>query len=252
MQNKIREYDLYFKFIETYAPVGFKGIDPDSPLMIELEEMMEKNDQFFYIADIIQMKVLFTSKRSTLMVGIEPDEMTPYIFMEATHPDDIHRLSLGRTKVVKLAQDLFIAGKGTAFLSTNFKVRNPAGEYSNLFIQTYLVYTSIPYKTVFFLKIHTNIDWCKKIKNGYHYYLGNDPSTFRYPDEELLNIGNIFSGREFEIIKLIETGLSTEQIAEKLFISELTVNTHRSNILKKSGKATLPELIYDLIKQGVL
>jgi len=31
-------------------------------LLLELEEMTEANNQFFYIADIIQMKVIFTSK----------------------------------------------------------------------------------------------------------------------------------------------------------------------------------------------
>ena len=59
---------FFFKFIETYTPGGFNGIDPDDPLMEELEKMMETNNQFFYIADVIQMKVIFTSKGSTEMI----------------------------------------------------------------------------------------------------------------------------------------------------------------------------------------
>jgi DNA-binding CsgD family transcriptional regulator len=51
--------------------------------------------------------------------------------------------------------------------------------------------------------------------------------------------GNIFSGREFEIIKLIQSGLNSEQIAGKLFLSVHTVATHRRNILEKSGKASV-------------
>ena len=47
--------------------------------------------------------------------------------------------------------------------------------------------------------------------------------------------GNIFSEREFEIIKLVNEGLDSEHIAEKLFLSKHTVNTHRKNILDKSG-----------------
>ena len=246
------DYSLFFRFLETYTPVGFQGIDRNGPLMKELEEMMEENNQFFYVADIIQMKVLFTSNRSTQMIGIEPTEVSPYHFMECTHPDDIQRLNRGRAKIIKMAQDLFIAGEGDAIFSTNFKMRTPGGEYSNILIQSFIYCSPIPYRTVFYLKIHTNIDSFKKIKLGYHYYIGNDLTLLRYPDDELLSIGHAFSDREFEIIKLIELGMSTEQIAEKLFLSPYTVNTHRGNILKKTGKAHIFELIYELQEKGIL
>jgi DNA-binding CsgD family transcriptional regulator len=65
-------------------------------------------------------------------------------------------------------------------------------------------------------------------------------------------MGNIFTKREFEIIKLIGSGLSSEEIADKIFLSVHTVNTHRRNILEKSGKETISELIYDLMERGVL
>ena len=88
--------------------------------------------------------------------------------------------------------------------------------------------------------------------NGFHYYYGDDISFFRYPDEELLMTGNIFSEREFEIIKLVQEGFDSGQIAEKLFLSRHTVNTHRKNILEKTGKAHISDLIYSLKEQGLL
>ena len=112
--------------------------------------------------------------------------------------------------------------------------------------------SSAPIETVYSLNLYTNIDGYKKIRKHYHYYSGNDLSYFRYPDEKLLQIGNIYTKREFEIIKLIEQGFNTEQIAEKLFVSQNTVNAHRANILKKSGKTRISELIYDLMEQGLL
>ena len=246
------DYQLFFRFIEKFSPTGFKGIDRKDPLILELEEMMEINDQFLYIADLIHIKVIFTSKRSINMIGIEPDEVSPYHFMEATHPNDIQRLNLGRATLIKKAQELYIAEKGNLLLSSSMRIRNAKGEYSNVLLQNYLFYTTIPYKTVFFLKIHTNIDWFKKIKNGYHYYIGNDLSFFRYPDKKLLMMGNVFSNREFEIIKLIGSGLSSEQVAEKLFVSPNTINTHRRNILQKTGKTHISDLIYELTERGVL
>lgn len=246
-----QDYDLFYKFMESFSPTGFKEINAADSLMMKLEDMMEKNNQFLYVADIIQMKVIFTSKRSINMIGVDAKNVSPYHFMEATHPDDIQRLNLGRTKLIKLAQDIFISKGGVALVSTNFKIRNANGIYSNFLVQAYLFYSSI-HNTVFFLKIHTNIDWCKKMKHGHHYYIGNDLSHFRYPDEELLQLVNIYTKREFEIIKLIESGLNSEEIADKLFLSHYTVNAHRSNILKKSGKPHISELIFELMEKGML
>ncbi|MBS1615112.1 MAG: response regulator transcription factor [Bacteroidetes bacterium] len=43
------------------------------------------------------------------------------------------------------------------------------------------------------------------------------------------------SARELEILNLIEKECSNKEIADKLFISERTVETHRKNILRKTG-----------------
>jgi len=91
-----------------------------------------------------------------------------------------------------------------------------------------------------------------KIHKGFHYYIGNDPKVFRFPDEELLSTGSIFSHTEFSIIELIEQGLSSKEIAEKLFRSPLTINTHRSNIIKKAGESSIIGVIRDLKAKGLL
>ena len=110
----------------------------------------------------------------------------------------------------------------------------------------------IPYKAVFLIQVITNIDWYKMKKDRFHHYVGNDLSLFRFPDQKLLEIGPDLSYREFEIIRLIESGLSSKEIADKLFLSVHTVNTHRSNILEKSGKSQISDLIYELKEKGLL
>jgi two-component system nitrate/nitrite response regulator NarL len=49
--------------------------------------------------------------------------------------------------------------------------------------------------------------------------------------------------REKEILKLISKEFSNAQIAEKLFISERTVETHRKNIFRKTGTKGLVGLM---------
>ncbi len=41
------------------------------------------------------------------------------------------------------------------------------------------------------------------------------------------------TSRETEVLELMAEGLSTEQIAERLFVGKVTVRTHVSNVLKK-------------------
>ena len=51
------------------------------------------------------------------------------------------------------------------------------------------------------------------------------------------------TGRELEIIRLIENEYTNRQIAEKLYISERTVETHRKNIFRKTGTNTVIGLV---------
>lgn len=51
------------------------------------------------------------------------------------------------------------------------------------------------------------------------------------------------TAREIEIIKLIDEGLTSQQMADKLFISPRTVETHRANLMKKFAVKNAIELV---------
>lgn len=50
----------------------------------------------------------------------------------------------------------------------------------------------------------------------------------------------------------LKKGWFSQEIADQLFLSLHTVNIHRSNILEKSGKPHISDLIYELKTQGIL
>jgi DNA-binding NarL/FixJ family response regulator len=58
--------------------------------------------------------------------------------------------------------------------------------------------------------------------------------------------------REIEILKLIVEEFSSEQIAEKLFISKRTVDTHRTNILAKTNSKTIVGLIKFAVRNQII
>jgi len=58
MKESTSDNNIFFKLIETYGPTGFAGIDLNDPLMIEAEEIMKRDDQFFYFGDLILFHIL--------------------------------------------------------------------------------------------------------------------------------------------------------------------------------------------------
>lgn len=63
---------------------------------------------------------------------------------------------------------------------------------------------------------------------------------------------NSLSHREREILQLVANGLTNQQIADKLFTSRRTVETHRQNLLEKTGAKNTPALIRYAMDQGLI
>ncbi len=54
---------------------------------------------------------------------------------------------------------------------------------------------------------------------------------------------DVLTNKEAQVLKLIAKGLTTKEIASKLFVSNRTIETHRANILKKTEVKNTAELI---------
>lgn len=63
---------------------------------------------------------------------------------------------------------------------------------------------------------------------------------------------NELSNREIEVVKYTSVGLTTTEIAEKLFISINTVEKHRSNIYAKCNIRNVQELVLFALKTGII
>jgi DNA-binding NarL/FixJ family response regulator len=71
---------------------------------------------------------------------------------------------------------------------------------------------------------------------------------FIHTDEEDLKL----TKRELEILELISKGLSNSEIAEKLFISIRTVDTHKNNLIVKTGSKNVVSLLIYAIKNKII
>ncbi|MEZ5195577.1 MAG: helix-turn-helix transcriptional regulator [Bacteroidales bacterium] len=246
------DYDIFFRFYEKYKNQRFQNINPNDPLVLEVNKIMDNTGQFLHIADYIEIKILYLSKNYQNFFGVDCEKISPAIYFERTHPNDMKRHALGRSKVFQMASELFHSKSDDLFISSHFKTMTHNGNYRDLLYQLCFKFTKLPYPTVYGFQVNTDITDIMAGQKGYHYYVGNDKSMFRYPDEELLKVGNVFSDREFEIIKCIALGMESHEIAEKLYLSVHTINTHRRNVLVKTGKRNTHELVHELQERGVI
>ncbi|MDP3556269.1 MAG: response regulator transcription factor [Bacteroidota bacterium] len=67
-----------------------------------------------------------------------------------------------------------------------------------------------------------------------------------------LNINTSLSNREKEIIKLICNQSTTKEIADKLFISERTVESHKKNIFEKTNSKNSAGVVLFAVRSGLV
>jgi DNA-binding NarL/FixJ family response regulator len=96
----------------------------------------------------------------------------------------------------------------------------------------------------------------KKVSDGNKYFstevtlslLNGSQSNSQLPKQQ----AEILTTREEEILKLIAEGYSNKEIGTRLFISHRTVDTHRTNLMKKLNTSNIAGLISYAIKSGLI
>jgi DNA-binding NarL/FixJ family response regulator len=104
------------------------------------------------------------------------------------------------------------------------------------------------------------IDAVKETAQGKQFFCGQILETIQKANIDLEELNTeefscgpvVLSDRENEIITLIAEGQTNEQIAEFLFLSKHTVNTHRKNIMAKLGVKNTAGIVMYAVKTGLV
>lgn len=104
------------------------------------------------------------------------------------------------------------------------------------------------------------VEAIKTISTGSKYF-GNGYTDERLDDiykkyslarQEALSDKVQLTQRELEVLQLICDGFSSQEIADKLFLSKKTVDTHRGNLIKKFGVSSSAQLVKIAFQQGII
>ena len=167
------------------------------------------------------------------------------------HPKDLAILVPVFEKVTSLVQQVSVEDRSYFRFNYSVRFKSPKG-YLLLHQQNIpLVFNEagVPYLIVALVS-----DITPYAKNdGVHYSINvNKPDE---PIKVLLSSrsssnNNPLSERENEIVQQLANGFDTNEIAEKLFISEGTVRTHRQNILQKTEARNSVHLVRMAVANG--
>jgi two-component system, NarL family, response regulator NreC len=58
--------------------------------------------------------------------------------------------------------------------------------------------------------------------------------------------------REVEVLRLIARGLTNREMAERLYLSVRTVESHRARIQRKLGRSSRSDLVEYVIERGLI
>jgi DNA-binding NarL/FixJ family response regulator len=96
----------------------------------------------------------------------------------------------------------------------------------------------------------------EKVNAGGSYYSQEVTQTImdgiQQKNKTQKEVGNVeLTDREKDVLKWIAQELTTHEIAEKLFISHHTVESHRKNLISKLGVRSLAGLVKYAVKMGL-
>jgi DNA-binding CsgD family transcriptional regulator len=103
--------------------------------------------------------------------------------------------------------------------------------------------------------IHTDISHLKKSGVPVLSFIGlnGEPSFMDVQVKELFSPASFtLTRREREVLALLVSGKKSEEISKNLYLSKHTVDTHRKNILRKTGCTNTASLTSMAVQKGWL
>jgi DNA-binding NarL/FixJ family response regulator len=91
-----------------------------------------------------------------------------------------------------------------------------------------------------------------QVLNSHEAYLGKGVKELIKGISSGSNDLPLITKRESEVLKLIADGLTNQEIADQLFISTSTVDTHRKNLLLKFNAKNTATLVKIVVSNGII
>lgn len=191
-------------------------------------------------------------------LGYELDTLTPDFFVRNIHPGDLPRyfeISKALLAFVRAHSPDLVPF--TSSCHVKYRMRTADGTYvpvlrkSTPFLkdddEQVVAYIS---RCIDISRIHDNNDHTVKWR-----VFGPKSDRFENFLDEAAGKqtgNNLFTEREMDVLRLLRNGLTSAEIADELFISVNTVNTHRKSLMRKAEVDNTVDLLFFAQEHGYL
>ena len=252
--------DLFKEIFETNKEYKNTVIEKHINKLKELDEYLPRTESFFVVTNTTTQKYPFVSKNFETTLGLDRTKMaeigSSYWFSHF-HPEDL-------PVWMKALEDLMIftmtevpvEDRDKLNYTWNYRVRDSNNNYHNIIehqTPTYFDELGKPIIGIAHGSVIGNGEKKPIICSIKKLNKNNEYETLYYKNyaQKLIESSSI-SNRELDIIRLLANNNSSKEIAEKLFISYHTVNTHRKNILKKLNLNSTVQLTHYCVSNQLL
>lgn len=212
------------------------------------------DNQFLYIHHIKSGK--FYHKGFDSALGYSMDTLTADFFVRNIHPSDLSMyfdVSKALLSFVMENSNHLVPFKSS--FNINYRVCKNDGSYISVLRQSTPFIKNASNKVEAYISICTDIsDIADDHRVKWHIYGPRSEQFPYYLKQQTKTHGDekLFSERELDILRLLSSGHSSTEIAEKLFISNNTVNTHRKNLMRKANVNKTVDLVFYAKENGFI
>jgi DNA-binding CsgD family transcriptional regulator len=218
-------------------------------------DFFQVGDSYYYILDVQHDKFVHMSDTVSRVLGYPKEQISISFLMSIVHPDDrFSFLNHSNTAIdffKKLPKEKITKYK----FNKDFRILHARGEYIRILQQVLILSYDNDNNALRVFGVHTDISHLKADNTPVMSFIGLDgePSYINVAAKEVYKPSKeIFTKREKEVVRHLLAGKQTAAIAEAMFISKHTVNTHRKNILAKTKTKTTIEMTIKVISQGLI
>lgn len=245
---------------EMWAKQHLSASDIDYSIWERHKNMLKQLSKFnwncTFVVDVYKCRYAFASSNFVDLLGYDSHKIATLEkqgdYLESRiHPDDLLQLKNMQVHLGKFIYSLPVEQRNDYSNIYSFRVRNARQQYVSMISKHRVLEQDCKGKAWLILgtmdispiqKESGQVDCTVlNLKNGEMFY----PDLL--PDRKI----NL-TQREMEILQLIQQGLLSKEIANKLCISIHTVNIHRQNLLRKLGVQNSIEAINSGLEKGLL
>ena len=214
---------------------------------------------YYFILNFFNFQLEYVHPTVRYFYGCALEDFTLDNIMNRMHPEDAEQMKLKETAAGEFFYNRLPLNKRLRYKSSyTFRMQDAQGKWKNILHQCTPIQLSEEGRIHHSLSVHTDITFMNLLQDHRisfigiggepsYYSLSTDPNSILEPESKWL-----ISARERDIIKLMAEGQGSKQIADILSISTHTVDTHRRNLLKKTGTKNTMELTVACIKKGLI